>query len=128
VVSGLVGCLFDSGYGVGIVCVVILLIYYIGLVYYYDAVLCYVNVLSYFMTVSEIYFNVLVYSLFVADYLICFSLDAVIFGFGVGMLVVVWVFFSFFSVLRAFSSWTYLARISSSFSTSRSPSCGSKTI
>ena len=103
-VSGLAGCLFDIGYVVGIVCVVILLIYYISLVYYYDAVLCYVNVLSYFMTVSEIYFNVLVYSLFVADYFICYSLDTVMPGFEVGILVVVGVFYSFYKVSHAFSN------------------------
>ena len=56
------------------------------------------------MTVSEIYFNVLVYSLFVAYYLICFSLDTVMPGFGVGMVVLVCMFFSVFSFSRAFSS------------------------
>jgi hypothetical protein len=76
----LVGYVVVIGYDVGTLCGVVVVTYCIGLDYYYYVILFGFSVLSYLMTFYEIYLIVLVYSLVVAYYFNCVSLETVVAG------------------------------------------------
>jgi hypothetical protein len=98
---------------------VVIVVCYTGFVYYYVVgyviVGCF-KVFSCFITVYEICLIVLFYSLLAAY---CFSCDNFVIAvpdYGLVSLAVVGVFYSFLMASRAFSIYTYCARISSALS------------